>query len=162
MILKRAETVEEADQILKDPEIFGRIAEDGIDEHETPFDGNQCYMMMYENDIPIGVWCLYPVNSSTLNIHCNILKRYRKHSKEARRLIIEWFFSDAPRQYVKLNAEIPCIYKEVYYYTKGGGFRDEGINRSSIVKSGKIIDQWRLGLTREEAGAFLRGLKHAA
>ncbi len=156
--LKEAETVEEVELILKDPELFDRIAEDGhsADDYEVPFDGCQCYMMIMLEDQAIGVWNLYPLNTVTLAIHCNIIKKYREHGKEAGRLIVEWFANESPVQYQKLNAEIPVVYPEVYYFTKGFGFSDEGTNRLSIVKNGELTDQHRLGLTREEAKNFLR------
>lgn len=157
IFLQESENRTEIDAILKDPEIFARIAEDGIEpwEYDTPIDGNQCYMMIYADDMPIGVWNLYPDGTSTLNIHCNILKPYRVHAMEAGRLIVDWFAYEAPGQYLKLNAQIPVIYPDVYHFTKKFGFKDEGINRSSILKAGKIVDQWRLGLTRDEAREFL-------
>ena len=155
--LKQAETADEVGLILKDPELFDRIAEDGhlTAGYEIPFDGHQCYMMIMKDDSAIGVWNLYPLNTASLNIHCNILKEYRQHGKEAGRLIVEWFVNDCPAQYQKLNAEIPVIYPEVYHFTKGFGFSDEGTNRKSIIKDGELVDQYRLGLTRSEAKSFL-------
>ena len=155
--LRKAESADEVSQILRDPEIFERIAEDGqtLEDMEIPFDESQCYMLIEVEDMIIGVWCLYPANSSTLNIHCNILKDYRQHAEEAAKLIVKWFAEESPSQYIKLNAEIPVIYPDVYFFTKKFGFLDEGINRQSICKNGGIIDQWRLGLTRGEAVDFL-------
>lgn len=151
--LERSESADEIDSILKDPEIFARISEDGImpEEYSTPFDGNQCYMMIYVGDDPIGVWRLHPLNSTTLMIHCNILKDHREYAVGAGRLIVEWFAKESPEQYKKLNAEIPVIYPDVYHFTKKFGFQDEGINRDSIKKNGEIVSQWKLGLTRDEA-----------
>ena len=156
--LKKAETVEEVALILKDPELFERIAEDGhlTEDYEIPFDEHQCYMMIMKGDQAIGVWNLYPINMVTLNIHCNIIKQYRNYGKEAARLIVDWFANDCPAQYQKLNAEIPAVYPEVYHFTKKFGFVDEGINRLSIMKNGELTDQYMLGLTREEARSFLR------
>jgi hypothetical protein len=159
--LRQAEDVEEVDFVLKDPEIYERIAEDNIspDEYVTPWDKTQRYMMVMLDEMIIGVWSLYPVNSSTLNIHANILKEYREHGKEAGLLILKWFINDCPKQYQKLNAEIPVIYPDVYYFTKGFGFSDEGTNRLSIMKNGIIVDQHRLGITKDEVIAFLEDKK---
>lgn len=159
--LRRAEDVQEVDYILKDAEIYARIAEDGIsaEEYVTPFDESQRYMMIMLDDMIIGVWSLYPVNSSTLNIHANILKDYREHGKDAGLLILEWFVNICPKQYQKLNAEIPVIYKDVYYFTKSFGFKDEGINRLSIKKNGIIVDQYRLGISKDEVVEFLEAKK---
>ena len=155
--LKKAESVEEVEPILKAPELFDRIAEDGIssDDYEIAFDGHQRYMMIMRDDMAIGVWNLYPVNSVTLNIHCNILEQYRDHGKEAGRLILKWFVNECPKQYQKLNAEIPVIYPEVYHFTKNFGFVDEGVNRKSIKKDGVLVDQYRLGTTMDEVKEFI-------
>ena len=155
--LAKAEKKEDVLPILTDKEIFGRISEDGHDlsEFELPFDGTQCYMLIMIDDLIIGVWCLYPQNKSTMIIHCNILKPYRQHGKEAGRLLVEWFAEECPSQYFKLNAEIPVIYPDVYHFTKKFGFVDEGVNRASVLKYGKLVDQWRLGLTRDEARQFM-------
>ncbi len=157
MRLERSTDVEQIGRILKDPEIFARIAEDDVtpEEYEIPTDGYQCYMLIYVGDTVIGVWNLYPNGASTLNIHCQILKQHRVYAMDAGRLIVEWFVAEAPEQYVKLNAEIPQTYPDVYHYTKKFGFQDEGVNRQSIKKAGEIVDQWRLGLTKAEAMQFL-------
>ena len=149
--LKRADTAAEVEVILKDPEIFARIAEDGViaESYEIPMN-QYCYMMVMDDDRVIGVWIIHPFNSSTLDIHCNILKEHRRHGKEAGRLILKWFKDQCPKNYVKLNAEIPMVYPEVYHFTKSFGFKDEGINRLSILKQGELVDQWRLGITRDE------------
>lgn len=153
--LKPAETVEEVDSILRDPELFDRISEDDIEDYVTPFDGHQIYLLIVRGGLVIGVWNLYPANTTTLNIHCNILKEHRTHGHEASLLILNWFVNDCPSQYQKLNAEIPKVYPEVYHHTKKFGFKDEGVNRKSIMKKGKLTDQWRLGVTKKEVKAYL-------
>ena len=75
--------MEEVDAVLRDPELFDRISEDGITDYVTPFDDHQSYLLIVRGGLVIGVWSLYPVNATTLNIHCNILKRYRAHGREA-------------------------------------------------------------------------------
>ena len=147
--------MEEVDAVLRDPELFDRISEDGITDYVTPFDDHQSYLLIVRGGLVIGVWSLYPVNATTLNIHCNILKRYRAHGREASLLILDWFVSECPSQYQKLNAEIPTIYPEVYHHTKKCGFTDEGVNRMSIMKHGNLTDQWRLGVTKNEVKDFL-------
>ena len=157
--LQRAKEISEFDWILKDPEIFERIAEDGIspDDYEIDLPERNCYMLIKKDGETIGLWCLYPANTSTLNVHANILKEHRKHAKEAARLMLNWFAEHSPDQYVKLNAEIPVIYEDVYMYTKNHGFVDEGINRLSIMKNGVLVDQHLLGLTRDEAKKLYGG-----
>ena len=154
--LEPAPDLQEVIDLLSDPELFDRIAEDGatVEDLKDLITDDQYYLMIKMNGESVGVWWLHESTSSTLEIHCNILKQYRKSAKSAGQLIIEWFLNEAPDRYHKLNAEIPVIYPQVYHYTKKHGFVDEGINRQSIVKNGTIVDQWKLGLTRAEAQAL--------
>lgn len=158
ILLRDAMNVEEVEAIFKDPELFERIAEDGIkpEDYVVPFDDHQKYLMIMNGDDVIGVWSLYPTNRTTLRIHCNILMPFREHGKEAGLRVLQWFVDECPRQYQKLNAEIPVIYPEVYHFTKNFGFHDEGINRKSILKKGEIVDQYRLGITRDEVAELLK------
>ena len=154
--IKRADKEEDVRNIICDPELFGRISEDGhcIDGYNV--DMSKIYLLIYFYDRLIGTWCIYPENKTTLNIHCNILKGFRDHGEEAVRLMFEWFVDESPTQYRKLNAEIPVIYESVYFFTKKVGFKDEGINRLSIRKNGRLVDQSRLGITRSEVKDELR------
>ena len=151
--LKRVTTDEEfesANSVLVNDELFDRIAEDGHEPSDHKPYEKDCYLLIKNDEVVIGVWFLEPENSTTLNIHCNILKEHRAHGKEAGKLILKWFVEDAPEQYQKLNAEIPFTYPEVYHYTKKYGFKNEGVNRLSVMKKGELVDQWRLGITRTE------------
>lgn len=154
--LVRSNDAEEVEKVLRDPEIFGRISEDGHKVDDYKVDMSNCYLLIMNGEEIIGVWCLYPLNRSTLTLHCNIIKQYREHGKEAGRLILKWFSDESPEQYQKLNAEIPMCYPEVYYFTKSFGFEDEGINRLSISKQGQLVDQWRLGITRDEVVSLFK------
>ena len=149
--LKRSEDKDEIEQIVKDPEIFARISEDGHDIDSYNISMDNCYLLVCLDERAIGVWCLHPANSSTLMIHLNMLKEFRNYGKEAGALIVQWFVETCPQQYQKMNAEIPMTYPEVYHFTKNQGMVDEGINRKSIMKAGELVDQWLLGITRKEA-----------
>jgi hypothetical protein len=133
------------DSIIKDPELFGRISEDGVDPDTYEVSAGSVYYLIYKGDELAGVWDLHHVNSVTVQIHANILKQHRDCAMEAGWLIVDVF--DKSR-YQKMIAEIPFMYPDVYHYTKKFGFLDEGVNRLSIMKQGRIISQWRLGLTK--------------
>jgi len=147
--LRRATIPEEVELIIKTPEIFKRIAEDGVsrDTYKIPMDA--CFMLILKDEDVIGVWCLHPENKTTVQIHCNILQEHRAHGKEAALLILKFFVNEMPKNYKKLNTEIPFSYPSVYHFTRKW-LKDEGVNRQSIMKEGKLVDQWRLGATRQE------------
>jgi hypothetical protein len=60
------------------------------------------------------------------------------------------WFDTLPDQCIKLVASIPFCYENVYNASKRVGFIDEGVNRKSYRKHGKVWDQWNIGLTRDE------------
>ncbi len=158
--LKLADSPEEVLACL-DQELFERVAEDHMSREGfvLPTKKNEAYFMILDDDQPIGFWVIYPQNGTSLGIHCNIMKQHRKRGKKAAKAVLQWFIDECPDKYLKLNAEIPTCYPEVYHFTKGFGFVDEGINRKSIMKKGELLDQWRLGITRKEVDQVLRGLE---
>ncbi len=147
--LKRALTPSEVEPIIKNPEIFDRIAEDGVSMESYKITMDTCFMLILNDQQVIGVWCLHPENKTTLQIHCNILKEHREHGSEAALLVLKFFVDEVSKNYKKLNAEIPFTYPSVYHFTKKW-LKDEGVNRQSVMKAGKLVDQWRLGATRKE------------
>ncbi len=137
-------------EFLSDPELFKRIAEDGIQYSDYYPPEDHIYLGIIEDEKLIGFWWLHPENSTTMEIHCNILKEYRQHGVEAGWLFLGHVYKDFPESVQKLNCKIPVIYKDVYNFTRKFGFTDEGIDRKSIVKGGELVDQYILGITREE------------
>ena len=50
----------------------------------------------------------------------------------------------------KVIAQVPFLYPNVKDFCLKNGFVVEGINRLSHQKDGVIVDQWLLGITRDE------------
>lgn len=160
--LKEIKDLELVRNILIEPEMWDRITEDGQNKDDFVIEPNPAFNFVgvFSNDETlkqeklIGLFFLHALNKTALQIHAHIIKKYRKKfAKEAGRQIISYFVNET--EYQKLLAEIPVIYTNVYHYTKSFGFVDEGLNRKSFTKDGKIIDQFRLGLTRPEAVTWL-------
>lgn len=136
--------------ILEDPELFGRIAEDGVQWRTYLPPSSDSYLGVYVNEELIGFWWLIQENSTTLDVHCNILKEHRYHGVEAARRFLKLVRDTFPTQIQKLICKIPVNYPEVYHFTKKFGFQDEGLDRQSIRKNGELVDRYMLGLLREE------------
>jgi RimJ/RimL family protein N-acetyltransferase len=95
------------------------------------------------------------VNGVTVLIHPHVLPEVRsKYARESCLAALKWIYDNAPK-YVKITALIPVIHKNVKLFAKRIGFKEEGINRKSYLKDGKVIDQWLLGITRSELGDVL-------
>lgn len=134
---------------ITDKELFDRISEDGCDFESYSPPTDCVYLGLIKNDSIIGYWVIKSENSVTLDIHCNILERYREHSVEAGNHFFNYIFDKYP-VIKKLNCKIPVTFKDVYHYAKKFGLKDEGIDRKSYIKNGEIIDRHILGLTRED------------
>ena len=150
--IEQSQDYDLVDSIIKDVELFARISEDGVDPDEYQVSQGSVYYLIYKGDELAGVWDLHHVNSTSVQIHANILQQHRDCAMEAGRLIVEVF---AKSHYHKMIAEIPFVYPDVYHYTKKFGFLDEGVNRLSIEKGGNIVSQWRLGLVKSDAIEYL-------
>ena len=136
-------------QILSDAELFNRVAEDGISYKDYYPEPNKLYLGIFQENIIIGFWVVEPENASTLEIHCNVLEKYRENSMVVGRYFLN-YMADSYNNVQKLNCKIPVTYPDVYNFTKKFGFKDEGLDRKSIMKNGELVDRHVLGITREE------------
>lgn len=133
-------------------DIWATIAEDGQDIDDfTPNCESDCWLLMTEGSNVIGLYNLHPHNSCTLEIHAHVMPECRKmHSDETGRLALQWIIDNAPSMYQKIIAQVPEIYPNVRAFCEKNGFVLEGTNRQSYRKNGIIMDQWLLGITRQE------------
>jgi hypothetical protein len=146
--MKRTYDLVFINRVLNDPEMFPRISED--DQTSIKIVENDQFIWL-EVEKEKGLYLLHPISASTMQIHAHILKPYRAEvAKQSGKDVLKWFFENVHDRYNKLIAEIAVIYQDVYHFTKKQGFKDEGINRASLLKKGNFIDQYRLGITREE------------
>ena len=137
--------------LLADKQLFSEISEDGIDSY-IPDVISEYWVLITDKEL-VGAYRIHQVNAITYQIHAFILPDQREHAKESGRLILEWCLEHL--EFNKLIAEIPKKYMNVLNFTRHQGFKDEGINRKSFLKDGKIWDTYRLGQTRKEIEEWL-------
>ena len=148
MIASRTYDTKLVRSILLDPEINARVTDDSNAKLKINTK-KQCWVKMEVDGELIGVWCLHPLNRWTVRIHAHVLAEYRdKHAMDTCRAILQWFLDNC--DYLKIVAEIPDCYPDVIKFAQKNGFQIEGCNRESVMKSGKLIDQTLLGITRAE------------
>lgn len=130
-------------KVLKDSEIFSRIAEDGIDieEYEAPDDA---IYIMNANDT--GLMIYHWQNEVTLECHVHVLKEFRYDAVEFGKASLDWAWKNTNA--VKIVAQIPEIYPDVLKFALKNKFEIEGINESSYVKNGELYDQVYVGLIK--------------
>lgn len=143
-------------RIMTLPEIWETIAEDGQDpdKYDCDVDG-ECWLLMVDGDDVVGLYNIHGINSIQCQIHAHVLPEHRKkHSYETGVLALKWLHENEP-SYQKLIAFVPVIYENVKKFTCQFGFQVEGLNRKSYLKNGKVVDQYLLGITRDEIKEFL-------
>lgn len=118
------------------------------DDLEMP--DNHIYLGCFDGDEILGFFWLIRENNIVLDTHINILKEHRHRavelSKEFFLFMIEHFYGITH----KLNCKIPTVYPEVIGHAKKMGFVEEGIDRQSMVKNGRLVDRIILGITMWE------------
>lgn len=140
--------------ILSDPEILDAIAEDG--EHGLPeFDTEaDCFLSLIHRGNVVGLYILHPMNRLELDIHAHVLPKYRKqHARPLTKMVLQWILDNTG--YTKVTAQVPVIHPNVMAFCSECGMKEEGVNRASWLKNGKVHDQQRYGFTADEIKEFL-------
>lgn len=133
-------------EILNDDELFDRVS-DGVDRDQFDPPDGYFYLGCINGDDICGFFVIHPENSVTASLHINMLK---KHRGMAHGFVVELYKKLADSPIEKWVAKIPECYPDVYKFAKKHGFSDEGKDRLSIVKDGKLIDRYMLGMTKKE------------
>lgn len=143
MIVERVYEKERIHKVLKDPEIFARIAEDGIDidEYEAPDDA---IYVMDESSTCLMIY--HSQNSITLECHVHVLKEFRHIAMDFGQAALDWAWNNTKAS--KIVAQIPEIYPDVVKFALKNGFEIEGLNENSYIRDNKIYSQVYLGLMR--------------
>lgn len=144
--------------VMLHPAIWATVAEETQDpEKWEPEMVADCWLQIVCDGKLIGLYNIHAHNSVTLEIHAQVLPEYRsEYAKESSRQVLQWILdSEDAAGYEKVIAQIPTLYPQVKHFTLNAGFQEEGLNRLSYRKDGKLYDQWLLGITRQEIKAFL-------
>lgn len=143
MIVEQVFDKDRIAKVLKDPEIFDRIAEDGILSSDYQIPDDAIYVM---NEDSTALMIYHHHNSVTLECHVQVLKDYRDIAMDFGKSALQWAWDNTKAS--KIVAQIPEIYPDVLKFALKNGFEIEGINESSYIKNGELYDQIYLGLIR--------------
>lgn len=131
------------------PSLWETIAEDGASPDQWYPDMTEGWLIGSDDDGLIGLYNVHPKNTVTLQIHPIIPVETRgKRAYDSAREVLDWIFTTT--KYQKVVCEIPVIYRNVKLFAMKAGMKEEGINRQSYLKNGKIHDQWHLGIAKQE------------
>ena len=151
MILERTKDLDLIKSFMMQTEIYKHAAEDGasVDPDFTAND-REVWLLAIKDSVAVGIVHSHLESGSTAWFHPYILKGHKEDYLILIKLFIEWFEKYFPIEIQKLNAYVPTYAKQAYQATMSAGFKDEGLNRLSYLKFGKLWDRHLVGMIRSE------------
>lgn len=156
MIVKRCTDFDYVKSVMiDDDEMFDRSKDDYMSKLDAAKGLSKLIWLECEKDGKrVGLSAVNVASNSVLNIHIHIPKVHRGiGTLKIGRAFLGWVVNNSSKQYVKINTKVPTIYKDVIRFAHKLGFKDEGIDRLSIMKNGELVDRLNLGITFDEVRA---------
>lgn len=134
-------------------DLWDRSSEDGSEKsiHDAYLLAPQCYFLLVSfGGEPVGMMVCHEGLSKSVEIHIKVKPEDRKkHAVKVGDMSLFWLMENT--EYNKVITWVPEIYPAVRAFCKRKyGFIEEGCNRKSFNKNGKMIDMYLYGLTRSE------------
>jgi RimJ/RimL family protein N-acetyltransferase len=142
--------------ILMEPDIWERAAEDGVDK-ESFYPGTDAFsiwLLCLEENEAIGIILVHTDTSVSVKMHPYLRKKHRQKGRAMMKAFYEWMLESTDTN--KINVTIPECEQKVINFAKKVGFKKEGLNRDSYQKNGQLYGQQNLGITRHEIEEYLR------
>ena len=134
--------------ILWNDKIWPHIHEDGQEKCD-PIDHEGFNWMLVTDDDIAGVFLVHAKNTYCYEMHtCLLPKTWGAKAAKFAQILAGWAFNETRCK--KLVTNVPAYNRAALRFARQGGMVQEGINRKSYLKNGKMIDQIMMGITKEE------------
>jgi hypothetical protein len=144
-------------ELITRPDVWGRAGYGLDSETFTPFnDGVSVWMKYEENGEIKGLILTHSDTSVSVKIHPYIISGEKGIGRNMINDFHKWVIDHTGVK--KINVTIQGDNRDTYNMAKKTGFIDEGVNRASYMKDGELLDQWNLGITRNEIIEHLEGI----
>lgn len=132
--------------VMLDPEMWERCSNDYAT--EAVIDKASCiWLICYYYDMPMGLAAALSESASVVNVHIHIPKKNRgRHTRAIGLEVLRWIKMNSKPSIHKVNTKIPVIHRDVIRFAHSLGFKDEGVDRLSIMKNGELMDRLSLGI----------------
>jgi len=144
-------------EVISDPGIWDRMAEDGVDKEGfwPSVDDNTSWLLCIDDGDICGIILAHIETGCSISIHPYLKREHRRKGRDMMTALFKRFIEHTPAVFVKLNAVVPDCYKSTQNFAKRVGFKEEGISRCSYRKDGEVFDRRFYGITRKEIEARL-------
>jgi RimJ/RimL family protein N-acetyltransferase len=151
VILERTKDLELVKTFMMQPEIYQVASEDNAVANPEFTEGDQeVWLLAIEDNEAIGIINSNIENGTAAWLHPYIMRIHKSKYLDLVNLFLKWFDEFFPVEIQKLNAYIPTYAQKAYEIAMKAGFKDEGLNRLSYLKNGKLWDRHLVGLIRSE------------
>jgi RimJ/RimL family protein N-acetyltransferase len=138
--------------VITHPKIWPHVADDHAPKPEDfqPIMHDGLYYLAPEHDgQPIGVFFYHPHTRSVYEVHTCVLPEFWGDAAwTGAKAGLRWMVGNT--SCVKVVTQVPHDNPRARRFALRVGLRDEGTNRASFLKDGDLLDQWTLGITKDE------------
>jgi hypothetical protein len=138
-------------QTLRHPRIYPHISDDGCPDPaglQIVLNGNLTYLGVFEGDAYHGLFVVHPHNLVCYEVHtCLLPSAWGQCALRATRACMSWLFEQTPCRRI-----ITCVPRGndlALRLAQRTGLVQYGINPSSLLREGVLLDQLLLGISKE-------------
>lgn len=129
-----------------DDELKNRVFQDYVDLSSNPLPVDCMYIGCFVNGIAAGCFFVKKTTKHTVEVHINMLKKYRGYSLFFAKNLKKTLFEN--KDIMRIETQIPVYYKNMVKFVQSLGFVIEGERRSSFLKNGVFHNTFIIGLIR--------------
>jgi RimJ/RimL family protein N-acetyltransferase len=131
--------------LFDDKELYERISNDFTTPERWHPEKSE-WVGWFEDGECLALLSAHEESAVCFIIHIHIPAKNRgKKSFEMGNGLLEWLIKKSDKRFVKINAKIPVINRDVIKFAEKNGFEKEGIDKKSYIKNGKYHDQVCMG-----------------
>lgn len=151
MMFEQVTDIELITSFMMQPEIYNRASEDGTNGVPEFTQGSrEVWLYAIDGDEVVGMIHTHIENGAAAWFHPYILRSHKDKYLDLVKSFLIKFKAEFPAEIQKLNAYIPTYATKAYKVAISAGFKDEGLNRKSFMKFGKLWDRHLMGVIRGE------------
>ena len=139
-------------ETIANPKIYAHVSDDGSPSREDFIPADHpaiVYLGAYEGTEYLGLWMLCPANSICWDVHtCLLPSSWGALATQATKAAIEWVFENTDCR--RLITSVPSTNRLALKLAEHSGMTRYGVNPSSFLKNGKLLDQILLGISKAD------------
>ncbi len=139
-------------RIVTAPSVYPMVTEDDApapSDYDPPFTEAITYLIVEENEEPVGLFALVQKNSIMVELHTCLMSACRgKDALKAVNQMIDYVWNNTP--FSRIVTMVATFNRPALLFALKTGFSKYGLNPQSYVKDGVLWDTVMLGLTKPE------------